>query len=154
MKGRREWSVSTGKKRMQRDRRGTCRSWRDGVDQIRRRCVVCVRDGGNTENNNGVRLHKYLIWISVGESSTSLPAGRTTWCAFSPQTGVDITERTQKKPGKGVSLIRTPLSLCSPIPFARPHSRSRPPPFLLHIFPTHTSPALTLARGLPCESLA
>ena len=33
----------------------------------------------------------------MGESLTSLPAGRTTWCAFSPQTGVDITERTQKK---------------------------------------------------------
>jgi hypothetical protein len=33
----------------------------------------------------------------VGESLTRLPAGRTTWCAFSPQTGVDITERTQKK---------------------------------------------------------
>ncbi len=58
--------------------------------------MVCQRGGGNTENNNGVKLHKDQIWISVGESVTSLPAGRTTWCAFSPQTGVDITERTQK----------------------------------------------------------
>lgn len=64
-------------------------------------CIVCQRGGGNTENNNGVKLHNYQIWISVGESVTSLPAGRTTWCAFSPQTGVDITERTQKKTGRG-----------------------------------------------------
>jgi hypothetical protein len=76
----------------------------DGAEDGERACarlegvvVVCQRRGGNTENNNGVKLHKYQIWISVGESVTSLPAGRTTWCAFSPQTGVDITERTQKK---------------------------------------------------------
>jgi hypothetical protein len=37
---------------------------------------VCERRGGNTENNNGVTLHKYQIWISVGESMTRLPAGK------------------------------------------------------------------------------
>jgi len=57
---------------------------------------VCVKNGVNTENNNKVNLHKDQIWISAGRIIDKLPAGRTTWCAFSPQTGVDITEPTQK----------------------------------------------------------
>ena len=60
----------------------------------------------------------------------------------------------QKKRGEGVSLISTTLSSCSPIPSAT-LALDIPTLSLPHIHSkSHTSPALTLARGLSCESLA
>ena len=127
------------------------------VHEIGRCCVgLCQIRGGNTENNNRVKLHKYQIWASAGRIIDK-PAcrQRQRGARSHRKRELIITERTQKKTGEGVSLIRTTLSLCSPIPSARPHSRYRPPPPFLHISQKHTvSCSYTLARGLPCETLA
>ena len=80
------------------------------VHEIRRCCVgLCQIRGGKTENNNRVKLHKYQIWASAGriidKPACSLQAA-TTWCAFSPQTGVNY-HRTDTEKNRGGRLADT-----------------------------------------------
>jgi hypothetical protein len=66
-----------------------------------RGCVwLCRARGGNTENNNKVKLHKDQIWVSAGRIIDKAACRQDNVCAFSPQTGVNYhrtdTEKTRR----------------------------------------------------------